>query len=213
MKAIFWDLDGVLIDSMSVHALTWQKSLAEFGLKSTVTEMRRLGGVPFPDTILRIAKQNNKKITADDIEKIYSRKLELLKQKKFAIKPFPIYEDLLAIKQRGVKQFVVTGSIRAFAKEKIDKFFPDIFDGFIFKEDVKQGKPHPDPYLAALKRFGCKRADSLIVEDSPLGIASGKAAGIQVFAIATSLPQKYLLAADIIFDNHQKLFRYLKKIF
>ncbi len=212
MKAIFWDLDGVLIDSMDAHSPSWKKSLGEFGLKTSILEMRTLGGLPLQKTISHIAKMNNKKVTAEEIEKIYKRKVEILKDKKFSIKPFDIYDDLKKLKQKNIKLFIVSGSTKKFVQKETDKFFHNIFDDIISSSDTKRGKPFPDPYLKALKITGYKKEDCVIIEDAPLGIKSAKSAGIKVFGITTSLPEKYLSQADLVFSNHKKLFKYLNSI-
>jgi sugar-phosphatase len=61
---------------------------------------------------------------------------------------------------------------------------------------VANGKPHPEPYLAGAKLLGLAPADCLVIEDSPAGVASGKAAGCRVLAVLSSHPQSELTAAD-----------------
>jgi sugar-phosphatase len=63
-------------------------------------------------------------------------------------------------------------------------------------ESVIHGKPHPEPYLAGAKLLGFAPADCLVIEDSPAGIASGKAAGCKVLAVLSSHTQAELAAAD-----------------
>lgn len=210
MKAIFFDLDGVLIDSMGAHVYGWKKALNEFGYKAPASELRLMGGVSYRDTILHFAKANGKKVTASEMEIIYNRKKEIVREKDSLIKVFDILSDLKELKRSKIKLLVVTGSIRRFVEVEVRQHFPKIFDDIVCFDDVKRGKPYPDPYLEALKRIGFKKEECVIVEDAPMGVDSGKAAGIKVLGITTSLPKKYLAKADLVFNNHKSLFKYLK---
>jgi sugar-phosphatase len=68
---------------------------------------------------------------------------------------------------------------------------------FITAGDVRRGKPDPEPYLVAAERLSLRPADCIVVEDSPTGIAAGKAAGMRVVAVATTYPANALAAADV----------------
>jgi mannitol-1-/sugar-/sorbitol-6-phosphatase len=63
-------------------------------------------------------------------------------------------------------------------------------------ENVVHGKPHPEPYLTGAKLLGFSPVDCLVIEDSPAGIASGKAAGCKVLAVLSSHTQAELAGAD-----------------
>ena len=63
-------------------------------------------------------------------------------------------------------------------------------------EKVTNGKPHPEPYLTGAKLLGFAAADCLVIEDSPAGVASGKAAGCRVLALLSSHTQAELTGAD-----------------
>jgi mannitol-1-/sugar-/sorbitol-6-phosphatase len=63
-------------------------------------------------------------------------------------------------------------------------------------ESVMNGKPHPEPYLTGAKLLGLAAADCLVIEDSPAGVASGKAAGSRVLAVLSSHTQEQLPGAD-----------------
>jgi sugar-phosphatase len=68
---------------------------------------------------------------------------------------------------------------------------------FITAGDVRQGKPDPEGYLAAAGRLSLRPSDCVVVEDSPTGIAAGKAAGMRVVGVATTYPRDALAAADV----------------
>jgi len=68
---------------------------------------------------------------------------------------------------------------------------------FITSGDVARGKPQPDPYLLAASRLGVQPADCVVIEDSPPGVAAGKAAGMRVVAVLTTHAAGQLAAADV----------------
>ncbi len=209
MKAIFWDLDGVLIDSMDVHAKAGRVALKEFGLDISLLEMKKLGGMPFREIVLKTMHKNNVSLSGDKINEVCKRKKDITEDNDYLIKPFRIKDDLKALKEK-YGMYIVTGSIKSFVKDKVERYFNNIFKDVICTDDIKRGKPYPDPYLEALKRVGLRKKDCVIIEDSPLGILSGKSANIKTIGICTSLPKKYLLDSDIVFNDHRDLFEYLK---
>jgi len=84
--------------------------------------------------------------------------------------------------------------------------FRHLFKVVITCNDVEHGKPDPEPYLKALDLLQVSPQESLVIENAPLGIQSAKSAGIQVCALATSLPKEELTTADYLCRNHTELF-------
>jgi sugar-phosphatase len=72
-------------------------------------------------------------------------------------------------------------------------------------EKVANGKPHPEPYLTGAKLLGLAPADCLVIEDSPAGVASGKAAGCKVLAVLSSHLQSELNGADWFVDSLERV--------
>ena len=79
--------------------------------------------------------------------------------------------------------------------------------------DVIHGKPDPEPYLKAWERSGLKKEQCVVIENAPLGIQSGKAAGLTVYAVNTGILTKQDLAqADKVFDNMTQLLDFLRTL-
>jgi sugar-phosphatase len=72
-------------------------------------------------------------------------------------------------------------------------------------EDVRNGKPSPEPYLLAAQRLGLEPSACVVVEDAPAGIVSARAAGARVIAVASSLPEADLGGADVIIRQLEDL--------
>ena len=88
----------------------------------------------------------------------------------------------------------------------------NLFNAIVSVDDVINGKPHPEPYLKAIDILKCDPKYALVIENAPLGIESAKKAGLDCFAIETTLPGSYLKNADRIFKSHRLLFEYFKEM-
>ena len=76
-------------------------------------------------------------------------------------------------------------------------------------DELKYGKPHPEPYLVALKKLKIRPSEALVVENAPNGIKSANGAGIRCIAIETSLPKSYLKGAYKVFGTIKELSKFL----
>ncbi len=209
MKALFFDLDGTLINSMEVHVKSWKQSLSSQGLKTTKERLMQLGGVSFEETITIIAKENNQEISTGVKQSIHELKQTLFQRYINEIKPYDVYDKLKELKEKEIMLILVTSTKKKFALAHCSKFFPNIFDTILSAEDFNNTKPHPEPYLKALEISGFDKKDCYVIEDAPSGVTSGNSAGIKTLAILTSNTKQNLSHAYKIFENHSLLFDYL----
>ena len=115
-------------------------------------------------------------------------------------------ELLNQIKEDNLIPVVVTGSGQKSLLERLNRNFPNIFKGelMVTAFDVKYGKPTPEPYLMGLQKAGVKANEAIVVENAPLGVRAGVAAGIFTVAVNTGpLPDKVLLdeGANYLFHS------------
>lgn len=209
MKALFFDLDGTLINSMEVHVKSWKQSLSSQGLKTTKERLMQLGGVSFEETITIITKENNQEISTGVKQSIHELKQTLFQRYINEIKPYDVYDKLKELKEKEIMLILVTSTKKKFALAHCSKFFPNIFDTILSAEDFNNTKPHPEPYLKALEISGFDKKDCYVIEDAPSGVTSGNSAGIKTLAILTSNTKQNLSHAYKIFENHSLLFDYL----
>ena len=207
-KVVLFDMDGVLYNSMPNHAKAWQRAMAEFGINFTAEDAYATEGARGVDTVRKYAKvQLGKELTEDEAEEMYQ-----LKARYFHEMPTTdIFEGVKGLMQKiqdcGLRIGIVTGSGQ---RQLINRLLSD-FKDFINETqvttafDVKRGKPNPDPYLIGLQKAGnFAPNEGIVVENAPLGVRAGVAAGCFTVAINSGpLPDTALLneGANILFDT------------
>ncbi len=210
-KGVFFDMDGVLYDSMGYHADAWSNAFLHFGIDFSPEMVYRNEGRTAKSTINLVYQQNEQRDATElEVDQIYSKKTDLIEVFPAAL-PLAGARDLMErLKEQGVEIWVVTGS----SQDKfIDALFRD-FGGLISAErmvtgrDVRHGKPHPEPYLQALHKSGLNADEVVVIENAPLGIQSAKAAGIVTIAINTGILEDQVLwdsGADRVIHNFSQL--------
>lgn len=214
-KAFFFDMDGVLLDSLPNHVIAWSKTLAEYGIPFTARDCYINEGRTSRDVIMLLANRHHVTISEDQLETIYQAKTAAYRAigGGKAMKDMDKVLQLLAQHQTAI--WVVTGGGQHDLYEQLEGFYPGIFcrDNFITAYDVTHGKPHPEPYLKAWERCGLDKKDCCVVENAPLGIQAGKAAGLFTIGVNTGVLHREDLeaaGADVVFDNMQQLHDWLE---
>lgn len=213
VKAILFDMDGVLYDSMPSHVNAWKETMAAFGIESDLEDFYLYEGRTGASTIdILFNRSLGRDATPEEIKNIYDQKarrfVELESPKS---RPMPgALEVLKKVKSLGLMRVIVTGSGQLSLIDKLQNDFPGFFDKdlMVTAYDVTFGKPHPEPYQMGLNKAGIQAGEALVVENAPLGIESAKAAGIKTIAVNTGpLPDQVLLdaGADWIFPDMMSL--------
>ncbi len=196
-KAVLFDMDGVLYDSMPHHAIAWQESMKQFGIHMTAADAYATEGARGIDTIqMMVKKQKGEEISLEEAQKMYDVKTEIFHSMPMA-EIFPgVREVMQKIKDAGMVIGVVTGSGQRPLIQRLLNDFGDYLDEnhIVTAYDVKRGKPNPDPYLMGLQKAGnLKPWQGIVVENAPLGVKAGVAAHIFTFAINSGpLPDEEL---------------------
>lgn len=218
LRAVLIDMDGVLYDSMKNHANAWHETVSELGIEATTREFYMYEGRTGASTInLLFERAFNRPATEKEIQDIYVRKTESFNRQPKA-GPMPGASELLQkIKSAGLIPVLVTGSGQATLLDKLDYEYPGIFtpETMVTAFDVKYGKPDPEPYLMGLEKAGVEPWQAIVVENAPLGVESGSAAGIFTIAVNTGpLDDDVLLqaGADLLLPDMQTLADHFEEI-
>ena len=206
-KAVLFDMDGVLYDSMPHHAIAWQESMKRFGIDMTEADAYATEGARGIDTIRQIATRQGKEVSLEEAQRMYDAKSRIFHEMPDAPIFDGVFDMMEKIKRAGMTVNVVTGSgQRPLIRRLLNDFGRYLDESHITTAyDVKRGKPYPDPYLMGLQKAGnLKPFEGIVVENAPLGVRSGVSAGIFTVAINSGpLPDKALLdeGADVLYDK------------
>ena len=218
-RAYFFDMDGVLFNSMPHHAIAWEEVMKEHDLPFTAYDCYLNEGRT-GESVIREAmwKARNRDATPDEIKQIYTEKSErfnlLAQQAGGTVVIDGVAEVLRYVQSTGSQIWVVTGSGMRSLLDNLNSALPPVFqrERMITAFDVTHGKPDPEPYLKAWERSGLKKEQCFVIENAPLGIRSGKASGLTVYAVNTGvLTREDLAQADQVFDSMAELLEFLKQ--
>ncbi len=211
LEAIFFDMDGVLFDSMPMHAKSWIQTFEEAGLRIATDEPYLNEGSTALFTVRKMfRKYRNLEVGPEMAEKFKLRKHQIMSEMQEA-EVMPGMIDLLKkITTFGIDCWVVTGSAQNILLDRVEREFK----GALFRQkmitayDVKIGKPHPEPYLQTMKKSGYNQHQAIVIENAPLGVESAKAAGLFTIAINTGpldADVLYQSGADIVYSGSEEL--------
>ncbi len=209
MKAIIFDMDGVLVDSMPSHAEAWQQAFATAGISVDKREIYELEGSNHMQTVDIIFRRSGRVPTKKDAEDLSSRKVEIFNRMQ-RVKPFDGMKELIAELAPVYRLAVVSGSNRKTVHDLMNNFFPGAFSVIITGDDVQKSKPDPEPYLMAVEKLGVAGSECIAIENAPLGIRSAKSAGLRCIAVVAYLGRESLGEADVIVESHRELERALR---
>ena len=198
MNGIYWDCDGTLMDTETSYGLAWKEHLSDFGLEISEEETRQWVGID--DRLVHSFYAKNV-----DLENFEKTMASLGKIIEGTLNEKLMFQDakilLEETNNRGWTSACVSASPYELLKNKLIK--ANIFDYFSYViggDQVERNKPYPDIYNKAISEL--QTTKNIVIEDSPPGISSGKAAGCFVVAIDRGIFSKdELNKADLIVDN------------
>lgn len=206
-KAVLFDMDGVIYDSMPNHAISWHKAMARYGLDMPLSGAYRYEGMRGVETIKLLTEQQlGIEIADEEAERMYAVKSALYAQCPQATKMDGIYGLMCKIRDMGMKIVVVTGSGQKTLLERLQHDFNGLVTPglMVTASDVKHGKPNPEPYIMGMKKAGIQPWEGIVVENAPLGVRAGVAAKMFTIAVNTGpLPDEMLLdeGANLLFHK------------
>ncbi len=207
VRAVLFDMDGVLYDSMPNHAYSWHNAMKECGIVMSEAQAYEWEGMRGVEVIKNLVEQQQRRTLSDDeAQEMYNVKARFFAERPAACMMPGAKELLQKLHDAGKTIVVVTGSGQKTLLDKLVRDFEELIlpDMIVSSKDVNQGKPHPEPYLKGLAKAGVSAEEAVVVENAPLGIRAAKAAGITTIAVNTGpLPDSMLTAegAAVVFPS------------
>ena len=206
-KAVLFDMDGVIYDSMPNHATSWHEAMSDYGLEMPLSGAYQYEGMRGVETIKLLARQQwGREVSDDEASRMYAHKSELFAACAPAQLMPGIKELMQQIKACGLKICIVTGSAQHVLLDKLTSDLAGLVseDLIVSAKDVRHGKPNPEPYLIGMQKCSVRPWESIVVENAPLGVRAAVAAGCFTIAVNTGpLPDAMLLqeGADMVFPR------------
>ena len=202
IKAVLFDLDGVLVSTDEYHYFSWKKLSEEEGFGFFDHEFNhKFRGVARMECIEIITKASGKHYTPEQKQELADRKNRYFVESLSTVTTEVLLPGALStlkeLRKRGIKVAVASNSRNAktiIDQSQIKELLDTIVDGF----DIQNSKPDPEVFLLAAKNVGIHPAHCLVVEDAVAGIESARRAGMKALGIGT---KERLPNADIVIPN------------
>lgn len=209
IKAVIFDMDGLMIESEGRQSASLEVLLRENGAEPVIEETTgivHIAGMRLEDNLQRLKNRHN---LATSIKDLHRRKNEIYREMLAeGVDIMPGLIELLAdLANAPIKKAVASGSIKEDVEIVLKHLgLENYFDVIVSGYEVKAGKPEPDIFLEAARRLGTDPELAVVLEDAGVGVTAAKAAGMKVIAI----PNQYTSdqdfdAADLVVDSLQKL--------
>ena len=191
LRAVIFDMDGLMIDTESLHHESFKTVLEQYGITPVPNAkgVIHISGISAEANWEHFKKQYN---FSADTQELTDRKndahLKLLRNR---VKAMPGLIDLLKnLKANDYKMAIASSSIREHIDLIINRLgIADFFDSITSGEEVVNGKPAPDIFLKAAAKLGVNPTECIVLEDAMNGMQAGKTAGMYVIVVPNEFTQ------------------------
>lgn len=203
-KAFFFDMDGTLADTETLHFKAAQQVLLDKGIRLDNIAFSEYVGISEEEIWKKAKSRFEIKDSFSEFEKARRKHyLNLIK----GIKPIKGLNTFLEeLKSKDVGIALVTSSGREIVDATLSALkIQNYFKVIVSADDVKLKKPDSEPYLLAISKLKRKNHECIAIEDSVHGIESAKKAGIKCIGITTYHSKNELKKADMIIDSYEHI--------
>ncbi len=205
-KALIFDMDGVIVDTINFHYLGWKNYLKKWNIDLQMEQFKNeMFGTPGHEAIRKLigGDLSSERVRAhcENVDAEFRRAFDEDRE----IEPVAgVREFLKSAKEGGW----IIGLGTSAPLENVNSVFRKFgiggyFDAVVTSDDFTHGKPDPEVYLKSLERLGVEASDAVVFEDSLAGVAAGVAAGIKVIGLTTSQSSDTLCkaGAQVTFED------------
>jgi len=206
IKAVIFDMDGVIVDSEPMHIEAEKQVLLKYGVKITAEELRTYTGTTAEFEFTDLIRKYKLETTADELFQEKENILfKLLKEKTQPTEG--VIQLIKSFKNYGLKLGIASSGHRKLVnyflqKLKIERFF----DSVVCAEDISRSKPDPEIFLKSANALRVEPVECIVIEDSTLGVKAAKLAGAKCVGYRNpNSGNQNLSGADLVIDDFTKL--------
>lgn len=205
VKSVIFDMDGVITNTMPDHYRSWKAVLKDEGICVTYEDIYKREGQPGLSTVKEIFGEYRKVFDEKKAVRVLRNKEDIFKKIVKIRFVSGARSFLKHLHKNNIRLALVTGTSRDELRRILPAPLLGLFSVIVTGNDVRHGKPHPEPYLQSLKGLKIGPAEAVVIENAPFGIRSAKEAGLRCLALETSLPKECLAEADAVFSSIKEL--------
>lgn len=208
LRAIIFDCDGVLVDSEPLHLKAFQEVLKSEGIDVDRQDyVEKYLALDDKTCFQTIFKERGRELTPEHLDSLMKRKASAYaRATREGLLVFPGVPEFVMAASQHYALAVASGALRQEVEQALEAAgIRAYFEAIVTANDVTNGKPDPEPYLAALERLNAsgKRPrispqECVVIEDARHGVMAAHSAGMKCVAISTSHPVYELSAADLV---------------
>ena len=188
IKALIFDLDGVIVDTAHYHFVAWQRLARELGIDFTEKDNERLKGVSRMRSLEIILEIGNRQMPESEKERLATRKNAWFVEYIQNVKPDEIFpgvkEMIQACKAAGFRVALASSSKNARTVLRNLKV-EDLFEGFVDGNMITHSKPNPEIFLKAAAQLGVEPQHCVVFEDAEAGVEAALAAGMKCVGVGS----------------------------
>jgi beta-phosphoglucomutase family hydrolase len=206
IKAVIFDLDGVIVNSEDAHIEAEKQAFLKFGVAVSADELHTYAGATAKTMFTELIRKHQLKTTFQEMVKIKEQSFFHLLDED--AEPAKGVTDLIhRLKKAKVRLAIASSSNRKWIEYILEKLqITSMFNCFMGAEDIRRGKPDPEIYLKVAHALGTKPQECVVIEDAERGIQAAKRAGMKTIGYKNPRSgNQDLSEADIVIDDFSTL--------
>ncbi len=208
LQAVIFDMDGVIVDSISIHEEAERLTFRAFGLDVPSDAWRDFHGKTAYD-IMRTAVARYGQPHHDMQTLVAYRTATVVRLSQGGVQLIPGADEFIRKARHAFRKLAITTSSNRQVLDAVlgTHGLERYFDAIVTGDDITHGKPDPEPYIVTLQKLGAEARTTLVIEDADNGVISAKGAGCYVAGLMSQLDAPTLLAAgaDLVCASYADL--------
>ena len=211
-ETVIFDFDGIIVDTEPLHFEAFRAVLDRQGITLTWEEYAgACMGLDDRGAFSHVLRERGMTLDGRRMRELVDSKEAVFQESiRKGVRPYPgAVPTITALRAAGLPLAICSGALRSDIVPILERLgIASCFPTIVAADDVRKGKPDPEPYALAYRRLSSAHpgrcsspANSLAVEDTPAGIRSAKLAGLSVLALTNSFPREALEGADYVADS------------